>query len=236
MPDRKALLLRLYKAFNDKDVGALVGGMHADVDWPNFLEGGRIKGREALREYWTRQFQIVSPEASPLELRELADGRVYVRLHYVIRAIDGGGVWTDEMTSNTFTFEQGLVRRMDWGEPEGGELGSPDTLVINLFDALGDRDVDAAGALLHPDANWPNLFGRDRVEGRDNIMSMWAEQISSFQTEVSLLEMTILPDGRRRVRLNYVARNQEGRVFTDENLVATFAFRDGTISRMDWED
>lgn len=236
MPDRKALLLRLYKAFNDRDVGALVDAMHSDVDWPNFLEGGRVRGREALRAYWAGQFAMVAPEASPIEMLELSDDRVFVRLHYVIKALDGGGVWTDEITTNTFTFEDDLIRRMDWGEPEDGAVGEPDTLLINLFDALHNGDIEAAGALVHPDVDWPNIFGGDRIRGREALMAMWDEHITRLRPEVSLLEMIPLPDGRRRVRFNYVARNAQGKVFTDENLTVTFTFRDGAIQRMDWDD
>lgn len=54
MGDRKALLTRLYEAFNDKDVVTLVEGMNPAVSWPDLLEGGRIEGRAALSEYWAR--------------------------------------------------------------------------------------------------------------------------------------------------------------------------------------
>lgn len=232
MPDRKALLLRLYKAFNDKDVGTLVEAMHPDVDWPNFLEGGRIVGREALRAYWTEQFAMVAPEASPIEMRELPDERVFVRLHYVIKALEGGGVWNDEITTNLFTFEDDLVRRMDWGEPEDGALGAPDTLLIDLFDAFNAKDIEAAGALLHPDVDWPDLFGEERLRGREAVREMWAQQFERFNPEISLLEMTALPDGRRQAKVSYVVRTLDGKLFTEEPATHLFAFRDGLISWM----
>jgi len=236
MGDRQALLTQLYKAFNDRDVAALVGGMHPDVSWPNFLEGGRIEGREALRDYWTGQFALVTPEASPIEMRELPDGRIYVRLHYVIKALAGGGVWTDEITNNTFTFEGDQIIRMDWGVPEDGDPGAPDALVIALLDAFNARDLEAAGAVIHPDADWPDLFSEGRLRGREQVVAMWAEQISRFHTEVSLLEMTALSDGRRRVCLNLVVRRLDGKIFSDEEATVTYAFRDGLIARMDWTD
>lgn len=234
MGDRKGLLTRLYKAFNDRDVAALVEDMHPDVSWPNFLEGGRVEGREALTAYWTSQFAIVTPEASPIEMRELADGRWVVRLHYVVKALKGGGVWTDEITSNTFTFEGDEVIRMDWGEPEDGALGELDALVIALFDAFNARNLEAARALLHPDADWPNLFGEDRLHGPDRVLAMWSEQFARFDPEISLISMTTLPDGRRRARINHVVRNLDGRVFTDEEATVTYRFRDCLIARMDW--
>lgn len=236
MGDRKALLTRLYAAFNDKDVATLVAGMHPDVSWPNFLEGGRVEGREAMIAYWVNQFAIVTPEASPFEMRELPDGRVVVRLHYVVKATEGGGVWTDEITTNTFTFDGDQITRMDWGEPEDGAPGAPDMVVIALFDAFNARDAVAAGALLHPEVDWPDLFSERRLQGREQVIAMWSEQFTRFNAEVSLLEMTALPDGRRRVRVNYVVRNLDGTIFTDEEATMTYRFRDGLIARMDWSD
>ncbi len=233
MGDRKALLTRLYAAFNDRDVVALVGGMHPDVSWPNFLEGGRVEGREALTAYWTGQFAMVTPEASPIEMRELPDGRIVVRLHYVIKATEGGGVWTDEITSNTFTFEGDEVVRMDWGEPEDSP-GASDALIVALFDAFNARDLDAARALIHPEADWPDVFSEGRLHGRDQILAMWSEQFRQFSPECFLIEMTALPDGRRRVRTNHVVRNLDGKIFTDEQATMTYKFRDGLIARIDW--
>jgi len=233
MGDRKALLTRLYAAFNDRDVATLVGGMHPDVSWPNFLEGGRVEGREALTAYWTGQFAMVTPEASPIEMRELPDGRIVVRLHYVIKATEGGGVWTDEITSNTFTFEGDEIIRMDWGEPEDSP-GASDALIVALFDAFNARDLDAARALIHPEADWPDVFSEGRLHGRDQILAMWSEQFRQFSPECFLIEMTALPDGRRRVRTNHVVRNLEGKIFTDEQATMTYKFRDGLIARIDW--
>lgn len=234
MGDRKALLTRLYKAFNDGDVAALVDAMHPAVSWPNFLEGGRVEGREALRAYWTGQFAIVTPEASPIEMHELSDGRIYVRLHYVIKAIEGGGVWTDEITNNTFTFEGDEIIRMDWGVPEDGGPSTSDALVIALFDAFNARDLDAARAVIHPDADWPDVFSDARLHGREAVLAMWAEQFRQFNPECFLIEMTALPDGRRRVRTNHVVHNLDGSIFTDEQATMTYEFRDGLIARIDW--
>jgi len=236
MSDRKTLLAQLYAAFNDRDVGALVAAMHPDVSWPNYLEGGRIEGRAALESYWIEQFKVVRPEASPIDMQDLSDDRVVVRLHYVILALDGGGVWTDEITNNTFTFAGDQILRMDWGEPEDGDPGAADASVIALFDAFNGRDLDAATALIHPEADWPDLFSDNRLHGRDQILAMWTEQFRRFGPEISLLEMTALPDGRRRVRINYVVRNLDGRIFTDEEATMTYKFRDGMIARLDWSN
>lgn len=234
MSDRKTLLARLYAAFNDRDVGALIASMHPDVSWPNFLEGGRIEGRDALRAYWIDQFKLVTPEASPIEMRELSEDRVFVRLHYVIKALDGGGVWTDEITNNTFTFAGDEILRMDWGEPEDG-IGEIDDLIVRFFDLFNRKDVAGAAALLHPDVNWPDVFSADRLVDREAVAAMWTDQFARFDPEITLLEMEPMPHGGRRVRISYVVRTLEGKLFTEEPAVLLFKFRDGLIGRMDAE-
>ena len=39
--------------------------MHADVDWPDGMEGGREVGHEAVRAYWTRQFGMLDSKVEP---------------------------------------------------------------------------------------------------------------------------------------------------------------------------
>lgn len=114
MGDHEALLTGLYEAFNRKDVEAVVAALHPAVDWPNYLDGGRINGREAVRAYWERQFALVSPEATPLSFETLPDGRMVVTIHYVVRSVEGG-LWTDETTSNIYSFKDELISRMEWG-------------------------------------------------------------------------------------------------------------------------
>lgn len=123
MGDHKALLTRLYEAFNRKDVEAVVAALHPDVDWPNLLDGGRIHGRDAVRAYWRRQFAIISPEATPISYQSLPDGQMIVTIHYVVRAVEGG-LWTDETTANVYSFKDGMILKMDWGQVTKKKLAS----------------------------------------------------------------------------------------------------------------
>lgn len=47
-----------YSAFNARDLDAAVELMHPAVDWPNAWEGGRVAGREAVREYWRIRYRL----------------------------------------------------------------------------------------------------------------------------------------------------------------------------------
>ena len=56
------LLQRMYAAFNRRDIETVLVAMHDDVDWPNGMEGGRVLGKSAVRDYWRRQFEVLNPE------------------------------------------------------------------------------------------------------------------------------------------------------------------------------
>jgi ketosteroid isomerase-like protein len=75
-PDVAALLHRSYDAFNRRDISAVLATLHRDVDWPNMIDGGRIVGHDAIREYWTRQFHSIDPHVEPLQITEGPQGEV----------------------------------------------------------------------------------------------------------------------------------------------------------------
>ena len=56
------MLRRMYAAFGARDVEAIAGFMHPDVDWPNAWEGGRLRGHADVLAYWRRQFGQIDPQ------------------------------------------------------------------------------------------------------------------------------------------------------------------------------
>ena len=109
--DREARLRELYRAFNDRDVDAALAGMTPDVDWPNGWEGGRVVGREAVREYWTRQWAEIDPSVDPVGFAERRGGEVEVRVHQVARDLDGRLLFDAEVR-HVYAFRGELVERM----------------------------------------------------------------------------------------------------------------------------
>src|SRR5437870_3304520 len=83
------LLRRAYAAFNARDIDAALGFMHPSVDWPNGMEGGRVRGHAAVRAYWTGQFRLIDPRVEPREFAVESDGRVAVQVRQVVRDLDG---------------------------------------------------------------------------------------------------------------------------------------------------
>jgi ketosteroid isomerase-like protein len=112
--DAEEALRRTYRAFNDRDVDAVLEQLHPDVDWPNAWEGGRVVGRDAVREYWTRQFEEISGRVEPESFTEDPDGAVTVEVHQVVHDAKSGDLLTDARVRHRYWFDDaGLVTRME---------------------------------------------------------------------------------------------------------------------------
>jgi hypothetical protein len=109
---REALLRSMYDAFNARDVDTCLAGMSPDVDWANGWEGGRVVGRDAVRDYWRRQWAVIDSRAEPTAIVERPDGSVEVAVHLTARDLDGK-LLTDEPGRHVYAFRGELVRRMD---------------------------------------------------------------------------------------------------------------------------
>jgi hypothetical protein len=114
--DAEELLRTMYAAFNARDIDGVLAAMTDDVDWPNAWEGGRLAGREAVRDYWTRQWAAIDPHVDPVEIGRRPDGRVAVEVQQVVRDL-AGAVVTSGTVVHVYELRDGLVARMDVEEP-----------------------------------------------------------------------------------------------------------------------
>lgn len=109
--DVERRLQSLYASFNARDIDGVLASMTDDVDWPNAWEGGRVRGKEAVREYWLRQWSEIDPHVEPVSITELSDGTIAVEVHQVIRSLDGD-VLNDRRVVHTYEVSDGLLSRM----------------------------------------------------------------------------------------------------------------------------
>ena len=107
----------LYEAFNRRDIDAVLAMMSRDVDWPNAWKGGRLTGREAVREYLTAQWAEIDPAVDPASVTERADGSPAVRVRQVVRSSDGELLAEGELV-HVYRMRDGLIERMDVEEAE----------------------------------------------------------------------------------------------------------------------
>jgi ketosteroid isomerase-like protein len=113
MASAEETLRAAYRAFNARDIDAAVELMHPDVDWPNAWEGGRVVGRAAVIEYWTRQFAAISSNVEPVGFTQEADGSTTVDVHQVVHDANTGELLSDSRVRHRYRFDGDLILRMD---------------------------------------------------------------------------------------------------------------------------
>ena len=108
----RELLVRAYTAFNARDIDSALATMDTEVAWPNGMEGGYVHGHEAVRAYWTRQWQLLDPHVEPLKFTADPSGRVIVEVHQVVRDAKGQ-LLMDRVVQHVFMTELGRIRTME---------------------------------------------------------------------------------------------------------------------------
>ena len=108
---REARLRTLYQDFNKREVDACLAAMTPDVDWANGWEGGRVVGREAVRDYWERQWAEIDSTAEPTAVTERPDGTIEVAVNLVARDKEGE-VLSEGKGRHVYEFRGDLVARM----------------------------------------------------------------------------------------------------------------------------
>jgi nuclear transport factor 2 (NTF2) superfamily protein len=106
------MMKAIYDGFNDRHIDSVLAAMHPDVDWPNGMEGGRVRGHQGVREYWTRQWSMINPQVYPQRVTVDHLGRVVVDVHQVVRNLEGSVV-LDQMVQHAYVMENGLIKSME---------------------------------------------------------------------------------------------------------------------------
>jgi hypothetical protein len=124
MENTLTLIARAYSAFNQRDIDGVLALMSENVNWPKGSESGRAVGKEEIRGYWTRQWQEIDPHVEPMEVIEREDGKAEVRVHQVVKSLDGD-VLFDREVWHVYTIANGLIERMDIEEGEASSDRTP---------------------------------------------------------------------------------------------------------------
>jgi ketosteroid isomerase-like protein len=83
------LVKELYDRFNSRDIDGVLKALANDVAWANAMDGGHVYGHEGVREYWTRQWAMVSPHVEPVVFQQPQDGVVAVEVIQTIFDLNG---------------------------------------------------------------------------------------------------------------------------------------------------
>ena len=86
--------------------------MHPDVEWANGMEGGHVHGRDAVREYWTRQWSVLDPHVEALHIRLDESGCYVVEVHQIVRNLEGTEL-VNTIVHHAYRIRDSLIERMD---------------------------------------------------------------------------------------------------------------------------
>jgi hypothetical protein len=111
-----ALLRRVYQQFNRREFESVLSKMRSDVDWPNALEGTRLHGPDAVREYWKHQLESLEPTVEPQNFTTEPDGRIAIEVHQVVRD-KSGKILVDQMIEHVYALRDGLIASMEIRNP-----------------------------------------------------------------------------------------------------------------------
>jgi len=103
----------IYDAFNRREIETVLSVMADDVKWANGMEGGFVFGRDNVREYWRKQFEIIKPQLEILEF-ETGERRTVAKLRQIVRDLSGN-LLDDKIVEHIFTFENGLIKTFEIG-------------------------------------------------------------------------------------------------------------------------
>ncbi len=119
MADDVEVLKAIYDCFNARDIDGVLDAVADDVAWANGMEGGHVHGREGVREYWRRQWAVVSPHVEPVSFGRAPDGAFVVEVRQSVRDLqdrplrDQTHGLRDRTVGHIFRLRDGKVTRFD---------------------------------------------------------------------------------------------------------------------------
>jgi hypothetical protein len=109
----------LYQNFNDRKIDLVINEMTDDVQWANGIDGGYVFGHDGVREYWTRQFGLISSTVTPLETDE-ENNIVKIKVHQVVYDLNNN-LLADEIVYHYFTLKNNKIARFDIGDKQSAK-------------------------------------------------------------------------------------------------------------------
>jgi hypothetical protein len=104
----------LYKNFNSRNIDAVIAHTTENVQWANGMEGGYVHGHNGLRDYWRRQFTLINPEVTPLEVK-IDDNIATIKVHQLVLDLNGQ-LLLDKNIYHHFYMDHDKIARFEIGD------------------------------------------------------------------------------------------------------------------------
>jgi len=111
MKNPNKFFFNIYDNFNKRNIDFVINNMTPDVKWANGMDGGFVYGHDGVREYWTRQFKLVSSNVTPLDVKE-NNGKFIIKVHQVVHDRDGK-LLADDTVTHIFTLDGNKIAQFD---------------------------------------------------------------------------------------------------------------------------
>lgn len=104
----------LYRNFNDRKIDLVIANMTENVKWANGMDGGYVYGHDGVKEYWARQFTMVSSNVEPLKI-DTENEVVKIKVHQVVYDLNGK-LLADEFVYHFFHLRDKKIAEFHIGE------------------------------------------------------------------------------------------------------------------------
>ena len=104
----------LYRNFNERNIDLVISKMAYDVKWANGMDGGYVYGHDGVKEYWTRQFKLISSNVTPLNIDMLMD-IAKIKVHQVVYDLSGL-LLADELVYHYFQLDGDIITAFEIGD------------------------------------------------------------------------------------------------------------------------
>lgn len=111
---RVALIREAYDRFNAADVGGLVALLDPDVEIPDVLNGTILRGAEAARRYWEREFELVEASITISEVVEVGDAILVVVSQEMTDRQTGLPLGQGVLAVHRLTFREGRIASIEY--------------------------------------------------------------------------------------------------------------------------
>ena len=117
MTEAQRFLQNIYDAFNRREFETVIAMMTPDVKWANGMEGGFVYGRDEVRAYWAKQFEVTQSQLEPLKFEADENGRNIVTVHLIVRDLKGD-LLVERTVKQIFTIDNGLISIFEIADSE----------------------------------------------------------------------------------------------------------------------
>jgi hypothetical protein len=105
-------------------------------------------------------------------------------------------------------------------------------LLLRLYAAFNDQDVEKALEIIHPDAVWANGMEGGLLNGHQSIREYWSRQWSYITWHVRPMRFEMTDPENIVVEVHQILRDLSGNIVSIRDLQHIFQIEDGLIKTM----